>query len=174
MPPGAVTSIAASIATTAPLHSTAASTGAPAAARTASASAAPDPSVAAMTNSSAPNRRATDSLAGFTSTATSHAARWSRAVCRAFTPIPPIPNTTTTSPGRTPATLRTTPNPVDAAQPTSAAAVGGSAGAGTSCETRTVMSPANDDTFAYDRTGSPRQRKGVAPRPNASAQSPNR
>ena len=66
-----------------------------------------------------------------------------------LTPMPPMPNTTTVEPGWTPATLRTEPNPVVTAQPTTAAVAKGiSSGTSTSWSARTQTSSANDDTAA--------------------------
>ena len=99
------------------------------------------------------------------------AAPLSRAVCSTFTPMPPTPKTTTASPGRTRATLRTTPYPVDTAQPIRAAEVAGIPGAGTSWLARTVVVPAHDEMLAKARTGRPRQRNGGGPAAKASRHS---
>ena len=171
VPPQAVQAMAASMAAGAPLHSTATSTATPICVLTRSARTSPLSVGSAIRVPCAPNLAATSALAGLTSTARIRAAPLSRAVWSTFTPIPPTPKTTTASPGRTWATLRTTPYPVDTAQPISAAEVAGMPGARTSWLARTVVIPAHDEMWAKARTGRPRQRKGGAPATKASRHS---
>ena len=73
----------------------------------------------------APNRRASGIFAGWVSTAMIVDAPHSAAPCTMFNPTPPQPNTTTLSPGRTPAVYIAAPTPVATAHPTSAAAFRG-------------------------------------------------
>ena len=71
----------------------------------------------------APSWRARSALSGAGSTAMICPAPAIRAPCTAASPTPPSPNTTTDSPGRTFAALRTAPTPVSTAQPSSAASL---------------------------------------------------
>ena len=105
VPPGAVRAIAVSMAAGAPLHSMTTSNE-PRRSSTSS----------AETNAVAPKRSATARRSGARSTAVTVAPA-ARAAWMALAPMPPIPITATRSPGRTEATLRTVPTPVETAQP---------------------------------------------------------
>lgn len=86
----------------------------------------------ASRKSVAPNRWAISAFSATGSTAMICSAPAIRAACTALRPMPPSPNTTTLSPERTRAALKTAPAPVSTAQPSSA-----TFSSGTSSATRT-------------------------------------
>ena len=84
--------------------------------------------------------------------------------------MPPMPSTATRSSGPTRATLRTTPTPVDTAQPIRQAEVGSSPSARTSWRVETVVRSENEPTLANALTPWPWWLSRGSPRPKAVAQ----
>ncbi len=115
----------------------------------------------ASTKCVAPKSRATASLAGLTSTATIGEAPASRAPWSTFSPIPPVPITTTVSPCSTRARFRTAPTPVSTPHPISAADVSGMPrGIRTACTARTTVRSAKAELDAKLYTSRPPCRNG--------------
>lgn len=121
-----------------------------------------------MRKSVAPNCRAIAPFAGFASTATIRDAPAIRAPCTTFSPIPPVPMTTTLSPYPTRARLSTAPTPVSTPHPISAADVSGmSRGIRTACTAFTTVRSAKAELAANWNRGRPARVNGLPGRPMA-------
>src|SRR4051794_8721321 len=104
----------------------------------------------------APNVMASSHLTATGSTATTDAAPAARAACTTDRPTPPHPITTTVSPARTPAVLRTAPTPVLTPQLMSAPTSNGtSSGRATRLYLVTTPSSANTPQPACAGVGCP-------------------
>src|SRR5882757_7516128 len=118
---------------------------------------------ASLTVCVAPNDGATPRLKSTGSTATMHLAPAARAPCTAFIPTPPVPTTTTVSPGLVPAQTLPDPKPVVTPQDTRDAASSG-------IQSCTLMNDRSEATTYSEkvptcikaiRSWSPRWRRGV-------------